>query len=324
MIVNLFRHTQALSILIVMLLCILIWMGVSFQPFEPTYNSKTEVFDFAFGWINSHTQIQRITIGLIVFSQCISMNRMMAKQKIISINSSYPALFYLMIISLSPEAIYLSQSLISISFILLAVNKILSTYLQKEAYHLVFESAFLLSTSCLIHPPFFVFIPLCWIGMSIFSQIEWRHWTLSVLGILCPWFLFYTTTTFLEIETTNYLYILENLFTGNTASTINIGDLTSLFVFGILGLISISELVISLRQKNIKARKSYVLLLWVLIMGLTYFYFSSDPYHTKLLVFALPVSAILSNYYYYNNKIKWLNTLTFVLILTLLTNHLLF
>ena len=324
MIVNLFRHTQVLTIFTVMMVCTIVWMGLSFQPIQSSTNTNTLFFDFAFGWLTSNLYLERISVGLIVFSQCISMNRIMAKQKIISINSSFPALFYLILISLSPEAIYLSPNLIAISFIQLAINKILSTYLQKEPYNLVFEGAFFLGLSALIYPPFFVFIPLCWIGMSIFSQIEWRHWVLSSLGVLCPWFLFYTTTTYLKINTGNYFNEFESIFVENVVTTINIGDLIVLLAFGILTLISVAELIISLRQKNIKARKSYVLLLWILLTGFVYFYLSPDAYHIKLLIFAMPLSAIVTNYYYYNKKIKWLNAFTLVLIGILITNHLAF
>ena len=323
MVVNLFRHTQSISILVLMALCGILWMGISFQSLEPSVDVNSPFFNSIYSWIHSHVYLERISLGLLVFSQCISMNKMMARQKIISINSSFPALFYFMLISTSPKAIYLSSSVVSISFILFALNKILSSYLKKDAYTTVFESAFFLSIATLIHPPFFIFIPLAWVGMSIFSQVEWRHWVISILGVLCPWFLLFTAITFLSIDDWSSFSLFENLFTQNSSTKIETGDFLTLFVFGILSVISMFELLVSLRQKNIKARKSYVLLLWVLIFGLIHFYLSEGAFHEKLLIFALPLSAIISNYFYYNKK-KWLNSLTFVLIASLLANHLLF
>ncbi|MDB2317570.1 DUF6427 family protein [Flavobacteriales bacterium] len=324
MVVNLFRHTQSISILILMALCGMLWMGLSFQSLEPSIDGASPFLSPLYNWLKTHVYLERICLGILIFSQCISMNRMMAKQKVISINSSFPALFYFLLISTSPNGIYLSPSLISMSFILAALNKILNTYLKKEAYNHVFESAFFLSIATLIHPPFFVFTLLVWIGMSIFSQVEWRHWAISFLGVICPWFLFYTTVTFFSAADLNAFNFFESLLPINSTTKIDAGDFLTLFVFGVVSLLSIFELLISLRQKNIKARKSYVLFLWILILGAVYFYFSEGPMYEKLRIFALPLSAIMSNYFYYNNKRTWLNSLAFVLLCALFVNHLLF
>ena len=88
--------------------------------------------------------------------------------------------------------------------LILALTKILSSYLDKNAYSKIFESAFLISLAGLIHSPFIVFIPIVWIGMSIFSQVEWRHWVLSIIGIICPWYIMFSIATFYSIEHSSF------------------------------------------------------------------------------------------------------------------------
>ena len=324
MIVNLFRHTQTISIFIILSLCILVWMGFSFEISETTDYTTNSLYNYLINPILKSVFAERILVGLLVFWQCILMTRIMVREKILSINSFYPALFYFLLVSISPEAIHLSPTLLSISFILLALKKILNSYLEKEAYSKVFDSTFLLSSAGLIHPPFLVFIPLAWIGMSIFSHVEWRHWVLSILGIVSPWFMMYTAATFFSIDQLNLYSFFDFLVKENQTTELNSGDFISLSAFGLLSLVSITELVNSLRQKNIKARKSYVLMLWVLFLALAYSYLSKDNFHIKLLIYAVPLSAIISNYYYFHKKTGWLNFLTFSLILILIANHFLF
>jgi len=324
MIVNLFRHTQTISVFIILSLCILIWMGFSFEISETTDYTTNSLYNYLVNPILKSVFAERILVGLLVFWQCIIMNRIMVRQKILSINSFYPALFYFLLISISPEVIHLSPALLSIGFILLALKKILSSYLEKEAYSNVFDSAFLISLAALIHPPFLIFIPLVWIGMSIFSQVEWRHWILSIIAIACPWFITYTMATFFSIDQLNLSSFLDFLLEENQTIVLNWGDFISLSAFGLLSIVSIIELINSLRQKNIKARKSYVLILWILLLALAYSYLSKDNFHIKLLIYAVPLSAIISNYYYFHKKTGWLNFLTFSLILILTANHFLF
>ena len=324
MIVNLFRHTQAISIFIILSLCVLVWMGVSFELTEVPQHSTNSLYSYLVRPIVKYVFAERILVGLLVFWQCILMNRIMVGQKVISINSFLPALFYFLLISNSPEVIHLSPALLSIVFLLLALKKILSSYLDKTAYSKVFDSAFLISLAGIIHPPFIVFIPIVWIGMSIFSQVEWRHWILSIIGLICPWFIIYSVANFFSIDQLNLSSFFHFLLEENQATSLNWGDIMNLSVFGLLSVVSIIELVVSLRQKNIKARKSYILMLWLIPLALIYSYLSTDNFHMKLLIYAVPFSAVISNYFYYHKKTGWLNFLIFSLALILITNHLLF
>ncbi|MCS5663982.1 MAG: hypothetical protein NZ604_06835, partial [Flavobacteriales bacterium] len=61
-----------------------------------------------------------------------------------------------------------------------------------------------------------------------------------------------------------------------------------------------------------------------LLLALAYSYLSKDNFHIKLLIYAVPLSAIISNYYYFHKKTGWLNFLTFSLVLILIANHFLF
>ena len=216
MIVNIFRYSQNTSIALILILCVFVWMGVSFNNVEVAGKSSSFLFNFLISPIKSMPLLQRIFLGILIFWQCILMNRMMVQEKIISTNSFYPALFYFLLISISPEIIYINPTIISLLLLILSLTKILSIYLNKNAYTKIFESAFLISLAGLIHPPFLIFIPIVWIGMSIFSQIEWRHWILSVIAIICPWYIMFSISEFYSIEHSSLDSSILFLFTVTT------------------------------------------------------------------------------------------------------------
>ena len=322
MIVNTFRHSQTASITIILSLCLFVWMGISFDSVDMTKESSNFFYNFLISPIESNSIFQRAIIGITIFWQCILMNKMMVQEKIISTNSFFPALFYFLLISISPEIIHLNLTILSMALLILALKKILSSYLDKNAYSKVFESAFLISLAGLIHSPFIVFIPIVWIGMSIFSQVEWRHWTLSIIGIICPWYIKYSITSFYSTEHSIFGSLLLFLFEEEPQYSFNISDFLCLIIYGFICCIALSELIIRLKQKNIKARKSYILLLWIIPFSVIYFIVSNDYFYLKLITLAIPLSAAISNYFHHHKNTNWLNFLISSLVIFVISNHL--
>ena len=322
MIVNIFRHSQTTSIAIILSLCVFIWMGISFDSVDMAKESSNFFYNFLISPIESNSIFQRAILGILIFWQCILINKMMVKEKIISTNSFFPALFYFLLISISPEIIHINPTILSMVLLILALTKILSSYLDKNAYSKVFESAFLISLAGLIHSPFVVFIPIVWIGISIFSQVEWRHWVLSIIGIICPWYIMFSIAAFYSIEHSSFISSLLFLFEEGPKYSPNLIDFICLTIFGLICFIALAELMIRLKQKNIKARKSYILLLWIIPFSVIYFIVSDDFFYMKLIVFSIPFSAAISNYILFNKKLIWQNFLLVVMILSLIINHL--
>ena len=323
MIVNIFRHNQTTSIAFILSLCVFIWVCISFGSSDMVEESSSFFYNFLISPIESTPLLQRILLGILIFWQCMLMNRMMVKEKIISTNSFYPALFYFLLISISPEIIHINPTILSMLLLILALTKILSSYLDKNAYSKVFESAFLISLAGLIHTPFIIFIPIVWIGMSIFSQVEWRHWILSIIAIICPWYIMFSIATFYSIELSSFGSSLLFLLEEEPKYSLNLGDFLCLIIYGFICSIALIELMIRLKQKNIKARKSYILLLWIIPLSVIYFLVSNDFFYMKLIISAIPLSAAISNYFYHHKNTNWLNFLILSLVIVVISNHLL-
>ena len=300
-----------------------IWMGISFDSLDIAEKSSNFLYHFLLGPIESKPMLQRLLLGILIFWQCVLMNRMMVGEKIISSNSFFPALFYFLLISISPEIIHINPTILSMILLILALTKILSSYLDKNAYSKVFESAFLISLAGLIHTPFIVFIPIVWIGMSIFSQVGWRHWVLSIVAIICPWYVIFSIASFYSVEHLNFSSSLCFLYDEGPKYSLNLDDFLCLSICGFICFIALIELIISLKQKNIKARKSYILLLWIIPFSVIYFLVSNDFFYIKLTIFSIPLSAAISNYFYHHKKTNWLNFLILSLLVVIISNHLL-
>lgn len=319
MIVNLFRHTQAFSILSVLSICLLIWIFAFEELIDIQAIELNPLFELH---PRSSNFLIKVISALLVFWQCSMINKIVVGQRVLTSNTFFPALFYLLLISMNPVLIGLSPALISISFLLLSIKKILACYLDHNAYTKVFESAFLLSIASIIHPPFMLFYPILWIGMSIFSQVELRHWLLSFVGILCPWFLILTFGTYFNIEyleLNKFLSFLSNA--NNLIDSITLPNISLLVFTGLICILSLFELLNSINRKNIKSRKSYILFLWLILLSVVYSLINKHTPQYFFLIIAAPMSAIISNYFYYHPKKKWLELILIIWIIAWAFQH---
>lgn len=315
MIVNLFRQTQALSILSVFLLAIGTCSVFSYQEYSELSHGYSPLYKFIFPQLLANPFLVKFITGALIFWQAVRVNKLMVGQGIYSTNTFYPALFFVLTIGLASD---FSPITVALLFLILSLHKTINCYLAKSAHTLVFESAFLLSIAVLIHPPFLLFAPLIWIGMSIFSLGDRSYWVLSVLGLLCPLIIAYSFGVYAEIQNANWRSLFIFLEHEQIPSQFSSFDYLSLFIYGVALIIATIEVVTSLRKKKIKARKSFILILWLLVFQLIFLLVDPSPYSSKLQVLALPGSIFLSNYYYYKRTTKWIKTGLYLLVLTAL------
>ena len=326
MIVNLFRSTQLLSVLIICFASIFFWSIFSFMSFEVINSDYYGPFEILILSFSAPIFFEQFLLGLFIFAQCIFVNQIIVKQRIISANSLFPAFFYFLIITSFPKSIQWSTILISLTFILLALKKILGLYLEKKANSKIFEAALFIGLACIIHPYFIIFAPILWIGMAIFSQVNWRYWILSLTGFTLPWIIFYTLVSSGIIDKLNMIYIVRSLknltFSGFKVSTdVDYGDYLTLGFLFIITTVTIYELILRLKQKNIRSRKSYILLIWLVILSLVFININHYSIFLSFTCLAIPLSAIISNYFYYHKNSLWLNCLSFVFIMVIFLNH---
>ena len=321
MIVNLFRHTQALSILSVFILSITMWSALSYQEYSGLINGLSPLYEGFISPILNYSIIARILTGVFIFWQALMVNKLMVGQGIYSTNTFYPALLFVLISSASPQFMHLSPNFIALLFLIVALQKIINCYLAKNAHTLVFESAFLLSIAILIHPPYLLFIPLIWIGMSIFSLGEWRYWVLSILGLVCPQIIGFTLGAYFEIQHLNFKSLFLFFEQSQVASQFSIFDLLSFSIYGIAILLALIEVIFSLKKKKIKARKSFVLILWLFLFQALYLFLDPSAFSSKLQIVALPASIFISNYYYYKKTTTWIKASLYILVFTVLLHQ---
>ena len=88
--------------------------------------------------------------------------------------------------------------------------------------------------------------------------------------IICPWYIMFSIATFYSIEHSSFSSSLLFLFEEGPKYSSNLMDFICLTIFGLICFTALAELMMRLKQ-NIKARKSYILLLWFIPFSVIYF-----------------------------------------------------
>lgn len=318
MILKLFRHTQAFSIISILIASLIVWIGL----YNSIINEETIRTNpiFSIGNLGSGIVIKILT-ALFIFWTCNLFNNIVIEQKVLSNNTYFPALFYFLIISSNTASIALSPTLIASFFMLVFVKKTLNSYSQINAQSSIFESAFYISIASIIHPPIIIFYPMVWISLSIFSHMKMKNWLLSILGLISPWFIIITIGMYFEFDHLyiNHFYYIIN----NTASYVDMiwPERIVLIFMALIFVLSLFELIISFKRKNIRSRKSYILFIWLIVFSLLFTMVRGVFTNEILILLAAPFGAIISNYAYYHSNRNWLNIVIMVWLSLFIYQH---
>jgi hypothetical protein len=124
-----------------------------------------------------------------------------------------------------------------------------------------------------------------------------------LLGILTPLFLVYG---FLYITGKDIEQLISdagaNLFGETTRYNYPAIEMTALIVMGAVLLVSLVKLLPSLGIKKIKQRKTFILLIWTLIITGLVYSFSRSASAELIWIAGIPASFITSHYFVYAKK----------------------
>ncbi len=198
---------------------------------------------------------------VIVYAQALYFGYVINKNRVIIEKNYLPALMYVVIMSLSFDFNKLSPTLISISFLLLAIN---SLFKQIEGNHEssqhVFEAGLLIGLGSLCLYSFPVFLLWALISLVMFTPVKANQILLLVLGFLLP--IFVSGIFFYFLGSFDHYYHQWLLQFQRLSFTFNKDLIRVFYVFGLPILIAVMGMIKifgNVRYANFQNRKQQVL-----------------------------------------------------------------
>lgn len=200
------------------------------------------------------------------------------------------------------------------SFLLLFLfNYLLESYQKDLPFSQFYNASIILGLVTLVFPKLVFLIALLIISGINYSNLSWRIIATIFLGFLTP-YLFYFVFSFV----TEKPFILPEFF---NFSPINLLYLKELYLSKIIWvttlllviIFSFFELFIWLYKKSIKSRRTFMTIIWFLIVSVLIAIYSEGKYFYFSLI---PLSVIIGNYFVYTKKRKTASILFFMLIIS--------
>ena len=169
------------------------------------------------------------------------------KFTIIRIRTFLPILIFMILMAVWYPTHTQIYPTIALTLCILALFSFFSMLRNNKASEQAFLGSFLISAGSLMINQYIFLIPVCWIGFIIFQCMSLRTFLASFMGALAPWILYLSTMYFINPSTNLYRLFAVNISFGFNFSTYTLvqfiyaGTLVIIFVFGLIGLISMSR-----------------------------------------------------------------------------------
>lgn len=298
MIAKIFDTNNPLILVIIFIVGILFWLTAFIQPV--TLAPMPEIMPLYrafFGLLNYSYLLTAISAYLLLFMEAFILNQIIINNKLFNRSSYLTAMIYILLMSSYKPLLTFSPILIANFFLLISLKKIFDIYEEEEPFEQLFNIGFFTSIASLFYFPSIYFIAVVFICLIIFKIFKWRVWVIFLAGIILPYIFasvyYFMTNKFFAISV-HYL----DYFSSINFITYDYSKELKIFIpiLASIGLLSAYKVLNESREKLIKIRLSYLVILWFLFISIIFLFIGKDN-HTSFFGFSfIPLSIIISNY----------------------------
>lgn len=306
MIVKELRKTGPGIMAVILLIAILLWLRPLIEPPEyylgtgsgqmPLYGLLEMLigkFPFA-GILFSFILVIYIAFLLINFNTA---------DFFITERTFLPGIIYVLLSGLIPQNQVFNPVLPSSLFLIMAIRKIVNTYkIQGTAFDF-FDAGFLISTGSLFYGGMIWFGILILTGIIILRPFNLKEILISLLGFITPWLILFGYY-YVSGRDVNMLVTLirDNLFGQLPAFSFSRINNLALGVFFLVVTMSLLHLVSLINNKKIKARKTFLILIWEFFISLALYFILPSVSGEIFWLTAISASYFITHYFVFSRN----------------------
>lgn len=236
------------------------------------------------------------------------------RQEVVDKTNYLPAFLYVFFggIILNNELIH--PSFIANIFILLALIYLTDTYREDFVLAPIFNSAFFTSLSLFFYINYGFFVLLFFIMLFNLRTFNWREWVIAVFGLIAPVFIYACIGYLANFNYTNFITSIDSLFTYFQRPLISEYFYPLFFILIILILLSLGKHLSRGLGTRIKTQKNIGIIYWFMAFSIINFFSKNNNYYFPIIASVIPISILLSDYFYNIRQLKVANTLFFLLL----------
>lgn len=296
------------------------WAGKLLAPFNypfATGEAQNVLYKLLFRWFGDAALLNVILSAVMVVVLALLIELIIARYQFIRIRTRLPAILYVLLVGGITDMHTMHPAYFAVVFLLLAIFQMFSVFDQARAYPPLFNVGVLLGVGSLFYFNLFIVVPAFLIGIPVLSRgSKWREYVVLLLGFALP-FVFALSYYFYTDRTTELLTIFEqnivvhiNHLKNNLPLQIYLGAL----VF--ITLIASVDIAKHYDTKKVSSRKFFTVFFFIFLSTMVSYVLVPATSQEMLIVSAVPVTFLLSNYLVFLRSRFW-GELFFTLLLLL-------
>ena len=322
--IKFFRSNLLVSIFTALpVIAIVLWISAFFEPPIITTNYSMPLFDFINKYIGQISFLQTFVALVGTYLQGLLLNRIVNRDQLLNQRSKLVALLFVVLMSCLQPLLSLHPVLFVNLFLILALHRIGSMYLQQNIFSQAFDAGIFIGLASLFYLPSIIFFPFILTSILIIRPFNWREHLIALLGLCVPFAFIYTY--FFYFDGLNYFWnekILHPIHQ-QTQHISNFKSLDYFLVFSLLILLILSIMKIANTLNNSIVKTQSLLLSLLSFFGfavLTVVLVGTSSIYAYTFL-AIPFSIFLANYFL-TMKENWLAEIIFgALLIFILYQH---
>ncbi|MCK3686208.1 DUF6427 family protein [Maribellus sp. YY47] len=229
-----------------------------------------------------------------------------ARYQFIRIRTRLPAILFIIIVGGFTGLHTLLPVYFAAIFLLVAIFRLFGIFEQSKAYTIAFDVGVLLGVGSLFYFNMVVFLPAFIVGLLVLNRdTRWREIVLIIIGFLLPLIFagsyFFFTGRLISLLQIFQQSIMEpvNHFRTNIPLQVYLGVLV---VFTVLGSIVMAQ---QYDTKKVSSRKYFTVFFFVFVFSLGGFVLIPAASHEMLILTAIPVTYLISNFLVFMKSRFW-------------------
>lgn len=310
MIVGSLKSNIQLSIIILLLLCIMLWAGTfAFVNASTTVINYKEHILYSFFFENTHSVVlNQIIILVTIMAGAFFVNFLSIEQEITSKTNYLPAFFYILFAFSGNTKSSIEPLLTANLFIVPSLYFLINSYRKDHALAEFFKAGLFMGLASFFCIHYIVVFPLSFIALIILRPFNWREWTVLLLGLLTPLYI-YVSVCYLTTSDAFAVFSMMKEATSSLQKPI-VSEYYIGFIF-ILILTFVFALAMYLNKgfgSKVKTQKTKYILIWMLLFCFLMVFFEQMS-DMILLPCIIPLSIIIGDYLSEIKQLKIANTL---------------
>ncbi|MGP8216178.1 MAG: DUF6427 family protein [Bacteroidia bacterium] len=318
MFIRLLKSNPIVLLLFTIITGIGIWVWIwIFQSKHADYGVTIPFFNDLWAWV---AKLEAFSTGfgiILLLTQAFIWNSFINNNALLKQSSYFPAFFFIILASCRTSLICLYPALFASLFLVLAMRRLAASYKKEKALSEVFDAGLFIGIASIFYLPLVVFILFLFIAILVIRSLVWREWIAAVIGFILP-FGFALAYNYLFLSAENFWHNIFLAAHSNYRMHWSFTWEEWLMLIAITGtcIASLWLFINKLPDNVVKAQKIWTLMLWFVFFALVSVFISPQRDARSLVIVALPVSFIFSNYFLKAKSAVWPEFLFICLLIT--------